>query len=265
MLTPTNHNENNSPVPPKVTEEWVISKNPSQEDTALYERMGNLSAQIARDAFRGFSPYSEPHYDIADMRIKEPKIDAFIDNFVVCVMLNAECSYEEALSFFKLDDEARKHIRSLQIEWLEDMPYPEVAKKLWDLYYEPLAVFLDSLSETFAQYPNTRVIAPDIKTASEHILNAWEICKTRLQVDNSPKHTHTVADIPNGELGKRIWMLAYDELYKLISLLAEKMQKDAEADAGRNRQKLAGELFTSTKALKETSKKLVAIYNPNAE
>lgn len=263
MLTPTNHNENNSSVPPKVPEEWTISKNLSQEDAALYERMGNLSTQIARDAFRGFSPYSEPHYDIADMRIKEPKIDAFIDNFVVCVMLNTECSYDEALSFFKLDEEARKHIRSLQIQWLEDMPYPEVTKKLWDLYYEPLAVFLDSLSETFAQYPNTRTIAPDIKTASEHILNAWEICKTRLQIDNSPKHTHTVADISNGELGKRVWMLAYDELHKLMALFAGKIQKDAEEDASRGRQKLAKELFATANLLSDASKKIEAIYSPN--
>jgi hypothetical protein len=117
MLTPTNHNESNLSTPYKaIDDRLALSTLSSEEDTALYQRIGDLSTRIARDAFRGFIPYSEPHYDIAVMRAEEPKIDTFLDNFVVSVMLNTECSYAEALSFFKLDNEAREHIRSLQIE-----------------------------------------------------------------------------------------------------------------------------------------------------
>lgn len=58
------------------------------------------------------------------------------------------------------------------------------------------------------------------------------------------KHTHQIKRYtgPHRQLAEDIGDLYYDALADFLRLMAEKMARDAQADAGRSRHKLAAEL-----------------------
>ncbi len=55
------------------------------------------------------------------------------------------------------------------------------------------------------------------------------------------------------QLAERLGDLRYDALAEFLLAMSEKMEKDADADLGRKRPKLATELYTSAEELKAAS------------
>lgn len=72
------------------------------------------------------------------------------------------------------------------------------------------------------------------------------------------KHTQKVKGIAieNKELAERIGDLYYDSLSEFLTMLAEKIYKDSEADKNRGREQLAHELQECANHLSEASKNI---------
>lgn len=214
----------------------------------------------------GYDFYGTKNYgtiDIATERKTYPDIDTFLDSMVLAVMEWEGLTYEEALEkHFILDEEAKKHVKRWEVEWIA-MNQGELAEKVGDLYYDALAAVLSKLSETLAleSKKHTELDDPfeldalvlkasqNLQEASAHIMTAWEICKPFLKAPLNPKHTSDIHGISNAILGERIWKLNYWKLAEFLKLLWEKIHKDWLADEWRGRQKLATELFAASKSI----------------
>lgn len=201
--------------------------------------------------------------NVATLRGQYPDINIYLDSMIYSVADGEVISYEEAINrYFILDEEAKKYVKTAWIEWLE-MNQEELAEKIGDLYYDALSVMLSQLSETLKNESEkhsalwdsfeldsiTLESSKNLLQASAHIFTAWEICKPFLKVPLNPKHTTDIQGIPNPILGERIWKLNYWKLSTFLKLLWEKIHRDWLADEWRGRQKLATELFESSKLI----------------
>lgn len=225
----------------------------------------------------GYDFYGTKNYDTIDLSAERnlyPDIDMFLDSMVLAVMEWEGLTYEEALEkHFILDDEAKKHIKRWDIEWIS-MNQEELAEKVGDLYYDALAAVLSRLADVLKKdhikytelwewdgSPENQstidkislLTSENLAKASNHILNAWEICKPFIKPPLNPKHTSDIQGIPNAELGERIWKLNYWKLAEFLKLLWEKIHRDWLADESRWRKKLATELFEAAKGISVSS------------
>ena len=69
------------------------------------------------------------------------------------------------------------------------------------------------------------------------------------------KHTHQIksCSAPHRQLAEEIGDLYYDSLADFLRLMAEKMNRDAQADAGRGRHKLATQLAACAEHLQQAA------------
>ncbi len=69
------------------------------------------------------------------------------------------------------------------------------------------------------------------------------------------KHTHQIKGYtgPHQQLAEDIGDLYYDALADFLRLMADKMERDAQADAGRQRHKLATELAACAQHLQQAA------------
>ncbi|MDD3145053.1 MAG: hypothetical protein PHV23_02980 [Candidatus Gracilibacteria bacterium] len=141
-----------------------------------------------------------------------------------------------------------------------DFSFEELTKKMGDLFYEPLASMLSSISiELEKQNDSNEELVKLLIESSNHILNAWNHCKPYItdinELEKNSKHTFDIKDtsLTNEQISKAIAYLENDRLKEFLELLSIKLQKDGEADSGRKRFKLAGELIAASTKIKEAS------------
>jgi hypothetical protein len=152
--------------------------------------------------------------------------------------------------------------KNSSIEWLP-YSYEELAEKIGDLFYEPLAGLLSSIaSELEKQIDSDEDVIKLLQEASTHILQAWNHCKPHVldieELKKNSKHTFEIewSGLNNQELAKAIAFLENDRLKELLWLLSTKIERDAEADKWRQRLKLAGELFATAEKLRQAAEKI---------
>lgn len=199
--------------------------------------------------------------DIADYRRFEPDIDLML-NLIIDDIFSFSWYKERGLVIkndFILDDIAISYIKKDNIEWL-DMSFEELAKKLWDLFYEPLASVLNSISiELDKQIDSNEEVIRLIKEASIHILKAWDHCKPYVtdinELEKNSKHTFVIewTNLSNEKLAKSIAYLEDRYLKEFLVLLSIKINRDWVADEWRKRIKLATELYACANKLKQAS------------
>lgn len=205
-------------------------------------------------------------FNINEIRnTQEENIDLFLNSLISSIsdLINLDKS-EVLEKYFIFDDLARSHIKTETIEWV-DFSYEELAKRMWDLFYEPLASMLNSISiELEKQIDSNEEVVRLLKEASNHILKAWDHCKPYVtdikQLEKKSKHTFDIKDISlsNEQLARAIAYLENHKLKEFLELLSAKINKDWEADKWRNppRVKLADELFACADKLKLASQVL---------
>lgn len=150
-------------------------------------------------------------------------------------------------------------IKTTKIKWI-DFSFEELTKKMWDLFYEPLASMLSSISiELEKQNDSNEELVKLLIESSNHILNAWNHCKPYItdinELEKNSKHTFDIKDtsLTNEQISKAIAYLENDRLKEFLELLSIKLQKDWEADSWRKRFKLAWELIAASTKIKEAS------------
>lgn len=230
---------------------------PSKKD--LQERAGKIASTFI------LMLREEEKINIAEYRKYEPDIDLML-NIIVDEIFSFSW-YKDKKSViendFILDDEARSFLKRMDIVWL---PYSheELAEKIGDLFYEPLAGLLYSLaSKIEKQIDSDEEVIKLLQEASTHILNAWKHCKPYVldveALKRNSKHTFEIewSGFNNQELAKAIAFLENEKLKELLWLLSSKIQRDAEADKWRGRLKLAWELFATAEKLNQASEKII--------
>ncbi len=213
--------------------------------------------------------------DISALREQYPDVDIYLDSMIHSAADWQWIDYEDAIDkFFILDEQAKKHIKTAWVEWL-DMSLEELAERVGDLYYDALAAVLSKMSEALnneskrhSELENpikldtiTLKVSQNLQEASINIMTAWEICKPFLKAPLNPKHTTDIQGIPNAILGERIWKLNYWRLAQFLELLAQKLHKDWLADEWRGRRKLSNALFGASTFLKDSYSVLSQIWN----
>lgn len=206
-------------------------------------------------------------FNIKEIRQKrEPEIDKMLNWMIEWMIELSDMIREDVIfRYFILDDEAMKYIKTSKIEWV-NISNEQLSENIWDLFYDSLAIFLDSLWDNIHLFAKIEweleneeksqkltYIANNLKSASKHIMTAWEICKPYISHDFPiMKHTSDIKwiELSNSELITKISKLEYEELYIFLNLLSEKINKDWLADQWRWRKKLANELFECSKLLK---------------
>lgn len=198
-------------------------------------------------------------FNINDIRnTQEENIDLFLNSLVNSISDLTNLDRSEVLErYFILDEIAKSHIRTETIEWI-DFSFEELAKKMWDLFYEPLASMLNSIAiELERQIDSNNQIVNLLIEASNHILKAWDHCKPYItdinELEKNSKHTFDIKNtsLSNEELARAIAYLENNKLKEFLELLSKKLQKDWLADEWRKRLKLANELFEASRLLKE--------------
>ena len=222
--------------------------------------------------------------DISKIREDVLEYEPNFDDFLPWVIKSLEEEWLNINSILILDEQAKKALEisnqtSNTSNWvkstidtentnkLENISFEVLAEKIWDLYYDALAFFLEELSENIK---NTE-IKELIKEASYSISKAWDLCKIpteeflkKAEKEISEwkevffKHSSEVKwlNIEKKELAKIIWNLENSELSDLLEKLSEKMQKDWDADYYRKpipRKKLGTELYACANKLKQAS------------
>lgn len=199
--------------------------------------------------------------DISDYRRFEPNIDLML-NIIIDEMFSFSW-YKNRKSVidndFILDDIAKSHIRTEIIEWI-DFSFEELAKKMWDLFYEPLSSMLNSITiELEKQIDSNEDMVKLLKETSNHILKAWDYCKPYItdinELEKNSKHTFDIKDtsLTNEQISRAIAYLENNKLKEFLELLSIKLQKDWDADFWRKRFKLAWELITASLRIEEAS------------
>lgn len=120
-----------------------------------------------------------------------------------------------------------------------------LSEQIWDLYYDTLAAFFDSLR---ANIRNT-VIQLRLQIAKWHIDQAWEICQPHMNWDVNPKHQREIATLDPTKLWEEISILDESVLLNILSVLWSKLESDAQSDRERWRKKLSQNLFSAAKQL----------------
>ncbi len=210
--------------------------------------------------------------DIPVYRSNKSDVDLFVAKMVEVISENFWMEIDDVLKYFILDEEARKalkinssiHESSTQvtetIDWEKKLGWlsmnnEELSEKVSNLFYEPLAVLLSWISENIENIEISKLL----KEASNHILKAWGHCKPYVtdinELEKNSKHTFDVEwiDLSNEQLSRAIAYLENNKLKELLELLSAKINKDWEADKWRERVKLANELFSCAKKLKEVA------------
>lgn len=145
-----------------------------------------------------------------------------------------------------------KKNKTSKIEWV-DLSSEELAEKIWDLFYDSLASFLSSLWEELSKWNNgLKQVWEYLKTASNHIMNAWRICLPYVwEWFPNLKHSTEIKwlNISREELIKNLWKLTNEALKEFLLNLSKKIHKDWIADEWRWRKKLSNELFETAKNL----------------
>jgi len=199
--------------------------------------------------------------DIADYRRFEPNIDLMLNSIIDDIFSFSWSKNRSSVieNDFILDEIAKSYIKKEDIEWL-DMPFEELAKKIWDLFYEPLASILNSISiELDKQIDSNDEVIKLLKEASDHSLRAWDHCKPYVtdinELEKNSKHTFDIdwTNLSNEELSRSIAYLKNSKLKEFLELLSVKMNIDWVADEWRKRLKLAGELYNVSEKLKQAS------------
>ncbi len=241
------------------TNEWAVNHSISQivkhSKSGLQERAEILAWSFIK-TLRDWHKI-----DVADYRRFEPDIDLML-NIIIDEIFSFSW-YKDKKSViendFILDDTAKSHIRTETIEWI-DFSFEELAKKMWDLFYEPLASMLYSISiELEKQIDNNEELVKLLKEASSHILKAWDHCKPYItdinELEKNSKHTFDIKDtiLTNEQIARAIAYLENHKLKEFLELLSSKIYKDWEADKWRWRIKLATELFACADKLKQLS------------
>lgn len=199
--------------------------------------------------------------DIADYRRFEPDIDLML-NIIIDEIFSFSW-YKDKKSViehdFILDDLAKSHIRTETIEWV-DFSFEELAKRMGDLFYEPLASMLNSIAiELEKQIDSNEEVIRLLKEACNHILKAWDHCKPYVtdinELEKKSKHTFDIRDtsLTNEQISRAIAYLDNNKLKEFLELLSSKLYKDWEADKWRWRIKLSNELFACSERLKQAS------------
>lgn len=194
--------------------------------------------------------------NLAAFKTKNADLEANFDRFIPWVMLALEELWFSWTidDIFILDESAKHYLKINAVTsnnqhkalWIlsnQEEQFPELAEKIWDLFYDALAEVLIGISET----------APDIaaymKQAWENAQNAWEICRPYINEKTNPKHKTDIAGMSNKELWNRIGKLDNKTLKYFLKLLWDKIRKDWLADEWRWRKKLATELFETSKSI----------------
>lgn len=220
--------------------------------------------------------------NISEYRETEPNIDSFLNSIINNIeSYHWEDRKEIINKYFILDDQAKKALeiqtnvsnssvkientfskKTKAIEWI-DFSFEELAKKMWDLFYEPLASMLNSIAiELEKQTNNDEEIVKLLKQASNHVLKAWDHCKPYItdinELEKNSKHTFDIkgTTLKNEQIARAIAYLENDKLKEFLELLSIKLHKDWEADKWRKRLKLANELFACAEKLKIASEKI---------
>ncbi len=249
---------------------WWMTSNSAfsnwENDHSLYT---NLSDDEKQDYWNCFvfsmvwydGRGTELPIDIAHIKQSYQSVETDLNRFLPWTI---ESLIEEWFDYnysdvFVLDESAERYLRihwlttwnSQTVEWIvsqTEQQYIELAEKVGDLFYDALADVLDGISET-----TLPEISSNLKKASEHIQNAWEICKPYINEKTNPKHKTNVVGMDNKILWNRIGKLDTKTLKQFLVFLWEKIHKDWLADEWRWRKKLATELFESSSYIKQTN------------
>lgn len=199
--------------------------------------------------------------DLKVFRVQHAHIEPNFDRFIPWVMAALEDLWFSWTidSIFTLDESAKHYLRvhlltaanSQAVEWIvsqTEQQYIELAEKVGDLFYDALADVLQGISET-----TSPEVSSNLQKASEHIQNAWEICKPYINEKTNPKHKTDVAWMDNKLLGNRLGKLDSKTLKQFLTLLWDKINRDGLADEWRGRKKLATELFETSQAILDAS------------
>lgn len=199
--------------------------------------------------------------DISDYRRFEPNIDLML-NIIIDEIFSFSWFKSKNLVIendFILDELAKSHIRTENIKWI-DFSIEELTRKMWDLFYEPLASMLNSIAlEMKKQIDSNDEIIKLLQEASKHILIAWGHCRPYItdinELEKKSKHTFSIENtkLSNEQISRAISYLENYKLKEFFLLLSEKLYNDYEADKWRNRLKLAWELKNTSEKLKEAS------------
>jgi hypothetical protein len=209
--------------------------------------------------------------DISEYRETEPNIDLFLNDILYNIESYHWENREDIINnYFILDEQAKKTLevqsnisnnseqikntissKTEKIEWI-DISNEKLAEKIGDLFYDSLSSFIFSLWDKI----DNKEISELLKEASNHIMNAWNICLPYVS-DDFPEMKHTAdikwLDIDREELVKGISNLVNTELSDFLEKFSLKIEKDWEADKWRWRIKLANELFACADKLKISS------------
>lgn len=227
-------------------------------------------------SFWGVNAIEHP-VDLSDFRKKIAHKEKNFDRFLLWIIKAIKEDVDENSKMediFILDEQAKKYLevwnnvlsnsesvqnsiswwKTDKIKWV-DFSFEELATKMWDLFYEPLAAVLDWISNELDDDDISKLL----NDASIHILEAWNQCKPYItdinELEKKSKHTFTIdwTDLSNIQLAQQIANLTNTSLKNLLNLLSQKLHKDSEADKWRNRLKLANELSKTSQKLKEAS------------
>lgn len=271
---------------------WLTEQlfNRIEEENNWYSKKSNQEKEqywmgVMTKAFHTLNEWEK--IDIAEYRETEPNIDTYLSAIInniesyhwedrVAIVNNYFLLDEQAKTALKIQSNVNNNLwqvndvlklqKTEQVEWVK-ISNEELADRIWDLYYDALAVFLSSL---WGNVDNQEVSAL-IDQSSMNISEAWELCKEPTikflaEIKESWekfdfKHTWEVKwlDINRKELAKRVWNLVDTQLKDFLEKLSLKMQKDWDADYYREpkpRPKLWTELYACSNRLKDASEKL---------
>jgi hypothetical protein len=165
------------------------------------------------------------------------------------VHLNLTFNSEQVWSAIDWDNVKKN--KTSKIDWV-DLSNEELAEKIWDLFYDSLGSFLSSLWDILSKDNEFKQIWEYLKIASNHIMNAWNICLPYVwEWFPNLKHSTEIKwlNISREELVEKLWNLTSESLKEFLLNLSKKIHKDWLADEWRWRKKLSNELFETAKNL----------------
>lgn len=194
-------------------------------------------------------------WDISDIFILDEQAKEYLE-----IHWNLAKNSEQVWSV--IDWDIVKKNKTSTIEWI-NFSFEELAKRMWDLFYEPLASMLNSIAiELEKQIDSNEEVVRLLKEACNHILKAWDHCKPYVidinELEKKSKHTFDIKDtsLSNEQISRAIAYLENRKLKEFLELLSAKIYKDWEADKWRWRIKLSNELFASAEKLKQSAELL---------
>ncbi len=244
-----------------------------KKDNQLYIQLPEINKQEYWDRYTFTIWWYDQRWTSLPINIKKLReqykwVEDNFDRFLPWIMQSLE---EEWFTWatediFLLDEQAIRYLEWEEVEWVMNLENvseikledKELAIKLWDLFYEPLASILDWIS----RWVKNEEISRLLKDASSHVLKAWDHCKPFVtnikELEKKSKHTFNIVEtwLSNEQLSSAISNLGRDKLKELLSLLSKKLENDAEADKWRGRLKLAWELFETSVLIKKASEVL---------